>query len=145
MDGSRQPRRRTRMLAALAVAAAVDTGTGVGAYALTADSPARRRDPQAAATAESTTQVAITSLGVGEIYERSAAGVVDIAVTGGGDGFGQTGGEGSGFVLDKEGSIVTNANVVEGAGTITVTFANGEERPRRSSAWTSRPTLPSST
>ena len=39
MDGTRQPRRRTRMLAALAVAAAVGAGTGVGAYALTADSP----------------------------------------------------------------------------------------------------------
>ena len=104
-------------------------GTGVGAYALTADGPGSATGPQTAATAESTTQVASTSLGVGEIYERSAAGVVDIAVTGGGGGFGQTAGEGSGFVLDKEGSIVTNAHVVEGAGTITVTFANGEEAP----------------
>jgi S1-C subfamily serine protease len=81
------------------------------------------------AAAESTALVADGGLTVGEISERSAAGVVDIAVTGGGAGFGQTQGEGSGFVLDDDGSIVTNAHVVDGAATITVTFADGEEAP----------------
>ena len=43
--------------------------------------------------------------------------------------FGQGGtqAEGSGFVLDADGHIVTNAHVVEGASTITVRFSNGDE------------------
>ena len=37
------------------------------------------------------------------------------------------GGEGSGFVWDKNGHIVTNYHVVQGAGDITVIFADGSE------------------
>jgi S1-C subfamily serine protease len=58
--------------------------------------------------------------------------VVEIQVSGTSEGFGQFGpneveGQGSGFVIDKEGHIVTNAHVVEGANSITVHFSDGSE------------------
>jgi S1-C subfamily serine protease len=36
-----------------------------------------------------------------------------------------TGGSGSGFVIDREGHILTNYHVIEGADTVQVTFADG--------------------
>jgi len=59
-------------------------------------------------------------LSVGEIYERDAAGVAFIRA-------GQA--SGSGFVIDDEGHILTNAHVVEGAKDITVEVGeDGEQR-----------------
>jgi len=56
------------------------------------------------------------------LYERVSPSVVYIAVTGNTPG---GGGSGSGFVLDKEGHIVTNNHVVEDAARILVRFADG--------------------
>ena len=59
------------------------------------------------------------------IYERVNPGVVNIDVSGG------TGtdlteyGSGSGFVFDRDGHIITNNHVVEGADEIDVTFSDG--------------------
>jgi len=54
------------------------------------------------------------------IYEQVSPGVVSIQV------FSQTGsGLGSGFVIDKEGHIVTNYHVVEGAQQVEVQFQSG--------------------
>jgi S1-C subfamily serine protease len=72
---------------------------------------------------------------VSQIAEASLPGVVDIVVDGVSSNsdlqpFGQQGtsqAEGSGFVLDADGHIVTNAHVVEGASTITVRFSNGDQ------------------
>jgi S1-C subfamily serine protease len=49
-----------------------------------------------------------------EIFERSESGVVSIFVNKSSD-FGETSGEGSGFVYDKTGNIITNNHVVENA------------------------------
>jgi putative serine protease PepD len=77
-----------------------------------------------------------TAIDVGEIYRHSGPGVVQITSTSQGepgtDAFGnaQPGQAqqalGSGFVIDKEGHIVTNYHVVEGASEIEVSFSNRE-------------------
>ena len=71
-----------------------------------------------------------------EIYRRNASGVVQITTTSRGasgtDVFGNTvPGEpqralGSGFVIDKEGHVVTNYHVIDGASQIEVSFSNQE-------------------
>jgi putative serine protease PepD len=78
-------------------------------------------------------------LSASEIYRRTKSGVVDITVTSRSAGaqagpFGQPGGsggtqqaEGSGFVIDERGHIVTNQHVVDGATSIRVTFADGSK------------------
>jgi S1-C subfamily serine protease len=83
-----------------------------------------------------------SSKSVTEIANASLPGVVDIVVSGvsaatsgdqpfGAPGGGQGGqgvsGEGSGFVIDSQGHIVTNAHVVDGAQSIKVRFADGTQ------------------
>jgi S1-C subfamily serine protease len=72
-------------------------------------------------------------LTIAQIYKRSAPGVVQITATSTGSSnsftnpFGSPDSQnalGSGFVIDKAGYIVTNFHVVEGAGSIRVTFSN---------------------
>ena len=67
----------------------------------------------AAAPARSATDVSA-------LYERVSPGVVQIEVT-----TGQGGGTGSGFVLDREGYILTNDHVVDGAQSVRVRFGEG--------------------
>src|SRR5215208_172250 len=70
---------------------------------------------------------------VQDIYRQEGRGVVFIqaeGVTGGETVFGepqQGTATGSGFVVDKEGTIITNAHVVEGASKVTVSFEEGGE------------------
>jgi putative serine protease PepD len=70
-------------------------------------------------------------LSVADVHERAYKGVVEITVTAsqpvapfGGQQTQQA--QGSGFVYDAEGHIVTNAHVVDGASSITVRFWNGK-------------------
>jgi putative serine protease PepD len=74
------------------------------------------------------------ALSVNDIYRDANQGVVEIKTTSTSDSsggpFGVPGGqesesEGSGFVLDKDGHIVTNEHVVADADSIEVTFADG--------------------
>ena len=75
-----------------------------------------------------------TSIDVAEIYRRSGPGVVQITSTSEGDSSSDAFGNvvpgqsqsalGSGFVIDKEGHIVTNYHVVQGASQIEVSFSN---------------------
>src|SRR5262245_10402707 len=87
------------------------------------------------ATARVTPAVSSSNLSINEIYRRSAPGVVQIVSTEKatestdpffGTPFSQPGQQalGSGFVLDKEGHIVTNYHVVQGASKIEVGFSN---------------------
>jgi S1-C subfamily serine protease len=71
-----------------------------------------------------------SGLSVGEIYRRASKGVVEITVaTASPSPFGgsQTQrAQGSGFVFDEQGHIVTNDHVVDGASTVSVRLWNGE-------------------
>jgi putative serine protease PepD len=74
----------------------------------------------ASPTRESAAVRSTNELTVNEIYRQTSAGVVEVTVT-------QPGAkaEGSGFVIDKGGDIVTNQHVVNGGGSIHVQFSNG--------------------
>ena len=87
----------------------------------------------AAANAADTTSTTTT---VNDVYRRSARSVVEITVTTSSSGGGSEGpfgvpqqgsgtAQGTGFVIDSNGNIVTNHHVVEGATSIKVTFADG--------------------
>ena len=115
---------RRRSTALLAAAALLGAGAGAGGVIAIAGSgsssspttasasPAAIERPAAATTAEAKT--------VNEIYRSAAPGVVDITVaTRGGTA------EGSGFVIDSSGHLVTNQHVVDGAHSIKVTFSDG--------------------
>jgi putative serine protease PepD len=116
--------------APLAAALALGAGAGIGVYAgLSGGSTAITQ------TAISTAQpaaVKTTSTTLTQLYKTVTPGVVDITVTssggtpspfGGGSGTSQA--EGSGFVIDTSGNIVTNQHVVDGATAITVHFVDG--------------------
>jgi S1-C subfamily serine protease len=118
---------------ALTVSALAGAGVGVGTYAALGRSGGTTTVRETVAPAP--TQIASRSvLSVAEIFRRSAAGVVEISVTSQGGGssqsfpFGQGGtqrSQGSGFVYDTSGHVVTNQHVVDGAQTISVRFAGG--------------------
>jgi putative serine protease PepD len=125
----------------LLAAAAIGGGTGAGVYALSsggssppATTPTAIVPAQAAAKQTTTTTLT-------QLYRQDAPGVVDITVdstaTTGGGGFGapffgpgrgpqqQQQAEGTGFVIDKQGHILTAEHVVDGANSITVRFQDG--------------------
>ena len=139
-EGSNRGRRRVLLIAAPFVAGAV-----VGAGALTgigvtggSDSPATTAAPVTAATSTNVAQTA-TQFDAETIYTRDSPGVVDITVTvastsssgglspftPGGSGSQQTQAEGTGYVYDKSGNIITADHVVDGATKITVRFKDG--------------------
>ena len=109
--------------AALLVAAGVGGAVGAG-VALTTD------DDSPAQTAAPAQPVAQTTSSIGAVYRRVKDGVVEVSTSTSGqvDAFGnqsQGGATGSGFVIDKEGHIVTNQHVVAGADSVTVRFSDG--------------------
>jgi putative serine protease PepD len=120
-------RRAAAVAATLVVGASLGTGATIAAVRATDSGEGTVSTPGTPVAASST-------LTVGEIYERAADGVVQITASGVSDrsaspfGPAQEGqATGSGFVLDEEGRIVTNAHVVEGASSLTVRFADGAE------------------
>ncbi len=100
----------------LAIGGAFTTSSDTsGAGAAAAGGPAAAAAPSsapAAAPARSATDVSA-------LYERVSPGVVSVEVTTAGGG-----GTGSGFVLDREGYILTNDHVVDGAQSVRVRFAD---------------------
>jgi len=69
--------------------------------------------------------VRTTNLSIGQVYASASEGVVEIRATS--DGFGGPSGtaQGSGFVIDTDGHVVTNQHVVAGASTIRVSLWDG--------------------
>jgi putative serine protease PepD len=123
---------RNRIAVAVTAAALAGGGAGAGAVALThgASSPAAK----AAATTPSVANVADTTLSVGQIAKAATPSVVEIDATTSGQAspfpYGGSGGssaEGTGFVYDSKGDIVTNEHVVDGASTVSVKFSDGSK------------------
>ena len=130
-DG-RRPRRPGRTRAALVggVAATAMLAGSVGGWLASSTRP----DGTASAVAveRASLDLAGDGLDVGEVLARVEPSVVSIetelATTGRGpwDAGGTATGAGTGIVLDTDGSILTNAHVVEGASAITVTIPGVE-------------------
>ena len=128
---------RNRLLAAIGIAALAGGGAGAGAVALThsgggsSPSAAAAKTTTVVETVTSRANVANGTLSVGDIAKLDTKSVVEIdATTSSGSNvpFGQGGSEsaeGSGFVYDTKGDIVTNAHVVEGASSLKVKFSDG--------------------
>src|SRR3954453_18093013 len=138
------PRRTSAVLVAVAVASgaggaavyglARGGGRGAGPARRPAAAPPPPR-PRPAASVKTS-----GGLSVNQIYRQANPGVVDIKVRqsasagtdqfgggNGGNGSGQESqAEGSGFVIDTDGHVATNQHVVDGATSITVTFADGK-------------------
>jgi putative serine protease PepD len=117
------------------VLAALVVGGGVGAGVYAGLSGGSSSSPSTTAAVAATTvkpaAATTTTSSLTQIYNQATPGVVDITVTqasnGGGFGLGrqQTQAEGTGFVYDTKGDIVTAAHVVDGASSIKVHFKDG--------------------
>jgi S1-C subfamily serine protease len=111
------------LVTALASMLVLGIGLGAAAFALLDDGTTVVRQ----VTVQSSEPVASGGLPAAAIYDRAATGVVEIAASGG-SGVGSPGSaQGSGFVFDEQGHIVTNQHVVAGASSISVSFWNGVE------------------
>src|SRR5215211_104739 len=125
-----------RTLASLAAALAIGGAGVVAGYGLAGNDGSSTGDANAAAAVARAQPAASTkkNLSINEIYDRAGPGVVEITVatssgSSGGYPFGGGGtatAQGSGFVYDTSGHIVTNAHVVEGATSVKVQFSNGK-------------------
>ena len=128
---------RLRRLLPLAAAAAIGIGIGAGTYALTSNgsgTPSTSKVVVPAQPASSTSTVDSLT----QLYKDDAPGVVDITVesTSGSNtpsfpfnnpqqGQQKTEAEGTGFVIDTKGNILTAQHVVNNASSITVQFEDG--------------------
>jgi putative serine protease PepD len=120
-------RSRTLPLAAALVAAAgLGVGGGATYAALSSDGT---RTVVRQVTVESSEPAASTNgLSVNEIYSSAHKGVVELTVSGSGAsplGDQSRQALGSGFVYDRQGHVITNQHVVDGASSISVRFWNG--------------------
>ena len=120
-------RRTTALALGLAAALVLGLGAGAAAFALL-DRGHTTTIVRQVAVGTSQPAAASSALSIGQIYDRSYRGVVEITVDSTANGqFGsqQQQAQGSGFVYDGNGDIVTNEHVVSGASSISVTFWNG--------------------
>ena len=140
------PGRRRRWLAAAILPAVIGAGVALGVSRLGSDGSQTRTVTVVEQTTSTTRAPAATTptrtsdptladadgngLSVQQIVRNASPGVVLVQ---------QQGGLGSGFLIDKQGRILTNAHVVEDATKVTVTYADGTTQDARVLA--SDPTL----
>ncbi len=115
------------IMAALLAATGVGAAVAVATYTLI-DNESTTTVVRQLTVGSSQPAAAAGGISIGEIYERSYHAVVEITATDGSFG-GQQQAQGSGFVYDTNGNIVTNQHVVDGARSISVRFWNGSTYP----------------
>ena len=141
----RTPTKVTALLAA-AAAGALGGGAIAATGVLGDDSPSVTITEAARPTAAPVAATSGNALTPGQVYDKAKDSVVYITAEitqQSSSPFGDQSGTatGSGFVISKDGYIVTNAHVVDGASTVKVKVGDGATlRRRRSSARTPRPT-----
>ena len=132
----------TRSIAVVLAGATLGGAAGAGAVTVLGGDGSTTtvvRSPAAATGSSSQSAVADTTgaLTARQLYEQAAPSVVHITATtrasGSSSPFDPSGGSssqatGSGFFVTKDGQIVTNAHVVDGATSITVKLASGQTR-----------------
>jgi S1-C subfamily serine protease len=118
--------RTAAIVAGLLATVGIGAATGAGTYSLLSDSsPSVVHE----VTVQGSEPAAQSNLSIPAIYQSNYKGVVEITTTGatstpfGGQQEQQA--QGSGWVFDSEGHIVTNQHVVAGANSIAVHFWNG--------------------
>jgi putative serine protease PepD len=120
------------IIASLLAAACLGAGGGAVAFATLHDSGTKTVVKQVTVHEGQPVSSATTPLSVNQIYRKAYRGVVEITVEEGGQsspfggGSGQAEAQGSGWVYDSSGHIVTNQHVVDGATSISVRFWNGK-------------------
>jgi putative serine protease PepD len=119
-----------RAALATAVAGAALLGAG-GATAVAVGLGGESNTVVREVTVGSGESAASASTTVGSVYKNAAKSVVEITVNGRADtspfgGGGTQQAQGSGFVYDDQGHIVTNQHVADGAQSVSVTFSNGK-------------------
>jgi putative serine protease PepD len=122
--------RRSRLpIVALVLVGTLALGAGAGAVAYSvAQSPSTKTVVRQVAVPSSEPTADSSGLTPGQIYRQTYQGVVEITVstpqqTPTGNQEAQA--QGSGFVIDSDGHIVTNDHVVENANSVSVRFWNG--------------------
>jgi S1-C subfamily serine protease len=116
---------RTYVAAGLIAALGLGAGAGIATYAAI-DEPSTVVREVTVSGSETTTTAEGEGLSAATIYERVNRGVVEIATT---SFAGGQAAQGSGFVYDEQGHVVTNQHVVAGANDINVRFADGATYP----------------
>ena len=122
-------RSRIPMIALILIATLV-LGAGAGAVAYSTFGTQSKTVVRQVPVSASEPAAQTTPLTVGQVYRDAYRGVVEITVTSDSQSnpFGQQQSQtaqGSGFVIDDSGHIVTNDHVVDGAKTVSVQFWNG--------------------
>ena len=128
----RLPHRTLPVAAVLAAAAALGVGGGAATYAALGTHTTTKTVVRKVPVAASEPAARTSALSVNQIYRQSYKGVVEITVasTSSDNGFPGAGpqsqrAQGSGFVYDSKGDIVTNQHVVDGATSVKVRFWDG--------------------
>jgi putative serine protease PepD len=122
---------RTALATAMTSAALLGAASVAGLTLVLDDGAPAAATPQVTVTNAAAATNSSSST-VGEIYKRSSDAVVEITVTSAGEAspLGGSGGtqqaQGSGFVYDTAGHVVTNQHVVDNAESVSVKFANNK-------------------
>ncbi len=124
--------RRSVLLALAAVAIAVAGGVAGAALYATTDSGATAStvvvtsaSPQQAPAGGAARSAAAGSIGAIAAASNRAVVTIDVTSTSGGFGAETQEAQGSGFVYDRQGHVITNAHVVSGASKVRVLFPDG--------------------